>query len=75
MAKNKKDKPKVSKQPRERKVTVMFTDEEMGVIEKYLDKYKIQNRSRWFRETLLTHILRVYDEDYPTLFSENEMRR
>jgi len=33
------------------------------------------NRSRWFRETVLNHYFKNMDQDYPTLFSENEMRR
>jgi hypothetical protein len=38
-----------------------------------LRKNKITNRSRWFRETVLNHIFKNMDQDYPTLFSENEM--
>ncbi|MDL2223091.1 hypothetical protein LJB98_03230 [Bacteroidales bacterium OttesenSCG-928-M11] len=75
MAKKKKNKPKVSKQPRDKRVAFMVTPEELNALNKYLGKYKINNRSRWFRETLLAHILKVYDDDYPTLFGENEMRR
>ncbi len=41
----------------------------------YLKKYKITNRSRWFRETVLNHVLKNMEQDYPTLFEENEMRR
>lgn len=53
----------------------MLNEEEFKTIDNYLTKYKIKNRSRWFRETLLQHILRVLEKDYPTLFGENEMRR
>ncbi len=41
----------------------------------YIKKYKIANRSRWCRETIISHILKSLDQDYPTLFGENEMRR
>lgn len=53
----------------------MLSDEEYATINFYLKKYNITNRSRWYRETLLTHIFKNMDADYPTLFGENEMRR
>lgn len=53
----------------------MLTDEEHEVIAFYLKKYNISNRSRWYRETILAHVLKMMEKDYPTLFEENEMRR
>ncbi len=61
--------------PRVRKAVFMLNDEEHRLILFYLKKYKITNRSRWYRETLLNHILINMEQDYPTLFEENEMRR
>lgn len=40
-----------------------------------MKKYKMENRSRWIRETVIAHVLKILDKDYPTLFDENEMRR
>ncbi|MDD4516185.1 hypothetical protein [Massilibacteroides sp.] len=62
-------------QPRVHRVAFMLNDDESKVVDRYLQKYKIQNKSRWYRETILTHILRTLEEDYPTLFKETEMRR
>lgn len=61
--------------PRVHKVTFMLNDDEHKVVERYLARYKIINKSRWYRETILFHILKTLEEDYPTLFNENEMRR
>ena len=61
--------------PRTYKVTFMLTEEEQKAVDRYLAKYKIMNKSRWYRETILSHILKTLEEDYPTLFAENEMRR
>jgi len=61
--------------PRVRKAVFMLSDEEHNLIQFYLKKYKITNRSRWYRETVLNHILKNMEQDYPTLFEENEMRR
>jgi len=49
--------------------------EEKRAIESYLKKYRISNRSRWMRETLITFIMQKLGQDYPTLFDEQEMRR
>lgn len=60
---------------RTKKVVFTLADEEYELIHFYLKKYKITNRSRWYRETVLSHVLKSMDKDYPTLFEENEMRR
>ncbi len=61
--------------PRVNKVSFLLNDDEQNAINRYLARYNIQNKSRWYRETILSHVLRVLDEDYPTLFKETEMRR
>ncbi|MDD4777124.1 MAG: hypothetical protein PHV53_02430 [Fermentimonas sp.] len=65
----------VKTKPRNKKVAFTLADEEYDLIHFYLKKYKITNRSRWYRETILTHVLKNMEKDYPTLFEENEMRR
>ncbi|HBT86542.1 MAG: hypothetical protein PHO13_06300 [Fermentimonas sp.] len=60
---------------RNKKVVFTLADEEYEFILFYLKKYKITNRSRWYRETILAHVLKSMEKDYPTLFDENEMRR
>lgn len=61
--------------PRVHKITFMLNEDEYKTVQRYLTKYKIGNKSRWYRETILTHIIHTLEEDYPTLFNENEMRR
>lgn len=61
--------------PRTKKAVFMLSEAEYDLIGFYLKKYKITNRSRWFRETVLNHVLKNMEQDYPTLFEENEMRR
>lgn len=60
---------------RHSRIVCLVSDEEMKIIDDYLKKYKISNKSNWMRETLLSFIYRNLDEDYPTLFGEHEMRR
>jgi hypothetical protein len=64
-----------AKQLRVHRIVFNLNSDEYRAVERYLDKYKISNKSRWYRETILCHILKILEEDYPTLFKENEMRR
>lgn len=60
---------------RNERYSFLVNTDEKQTIENYLRKYKIRNRSRWMRETLITFIIKNLDQDYPTLFNEQEMRR
>lgn len=60
---------------RNKMVHFSLNEKEMELLSSYIKKYKIENKSRWIRETLVGHILKNLDKDYPTLFGENEMRR
>ncbi|MDR1809279.1 MAG: hypothetical protein LBR34_02595 [Prevotella sp.] len=60
---------------RDKRLVFSLNCEEYDFISSYIKKYKISNQSRWLRETILAHILKTLDHDYPTLFGENDMRR
>ncbi len=60
---------------RHTRLTCLVSDDEMRIIDNYLAKYKIANKSRWMRQTLLASIHKGLEEDYPTLFNEHDMRR
>lgn len=66
---------KSRKSVRKERFTFLANEEEKRMIDSYLRKYKITNRSRWIRETLITFIIKKLDQDYPTLFNEHDMRR
>lgn len=66
---------KKATQTRKDRYSFLVNPDERQMIENYLRKYKIRNRSRWMRETLMTFIIKNLDQDYPTLFDEQEMRR
>lgn len=48
----------------------LFTlnDAENKVLNRFLEKYKVTNKSRFIRETLIITILKKLEEDSPTLF-------
>lgn len=60
---------------RAKNMNFSLSEEEHNLVCSYMKKYKITNKSRWLRETIIAHILKNLDMDYPTLFGENEMRR
>ena len=60
---------------RERRMSILLSEDEQQIVDRYLDKYKITNKSRWLRETILMFIHKNMEEDYPTLFGEHDMRR
>lgn len=70
-----KPKQKLTAAVRTKQANFSLSDEECNLISLYIKKYKISNKSRWLRETVLAHVLKNLELDYPTLFGENEMRR
>ena len=59
---------------RQFKVSFLLNSEELKAMNRYFNKYKIENRSHYLRETLLSQVLQKLDEDYPTLFEPWEMK-
>ncbi len=46
----------------------LLNTHEMRAVDSYCKKYKINNRSRFIRETLVSAILKKFEDDHPTLF-------
>lgn len=46
----------------------MLNDSEQRALDRFCERYKIKNRSRLVRETLMRAILKKIDNDQPTLF-------
>ncbi|ALO14400.1 hypothetical protein L21SP5_00728 [Salinivirga cyanobacteriivorans] len=55
--------------------SILLTDKEISAFEQYCERYKVRNQSQIIREALFKSILQHYDEDYPTLFSKQELAR
>ena len=60
---------------RTNKVQFVFNDKEFDVFSSYCKKYKIKNRSKFIRETIMSAILRQIVEDQPTLFPLEEVEK
>ena len=77
MGKRRKIAPKAAhgEPKRHQRMVCLLSEEEQRIVDRYLAKYRITNKSRWFREMILMFIYKNMDEDYPTLFGEHDMRR
>lgn len=60
---------------RRQRMVCLMSEDELRLVNRYLDKYRITNKSRWLRETVLMFIHKKMEDDYPTLFGEHDMRR
>ncbi len=45
-----------------------LNDEENKALNRYISRYKVKNKSKFIRETLMLAIIRKMEEDHPTLF-------
>ncbi len=48
----------------------LFTlnDEENKALNRFLTKYKVSNKSKFIRETLMIAVIKKFEQDHPTLF-------
>ena len=53
---------------RKNQKAIRFNNKELKAIESYCKRYRIQNRSKFMREAIITAILKKFDDDSPTLF-------
>lgn len=58
---------------RKHRAGFMLNDIEMEAVKAYCKKYKIQNKSKFMRETVLRYVMEQFLEDYPTLFEKQDL--
>lgn len=66
----------ISKSPslkRKYRKAILLNDRELKALDNYCKRYKVKNQSKIIRESLFKSILEHYDDDYPTLFSKQEL--
>ena len=71
----KKDSVKIKKKStlkRTNRHMFMLNDLEQNALNWYLKKYKIQNKSKFIRETILKQVIVQLEKDSPTLFDQAE---
>ncbi len=54
-------------------VAFLLNEKEKEAIESYCKKYKIANKSKFMRETIIGAVMEKFVADYPTLFNQEDM--
>lgn len=62
-------------QRRHKRLTCLVSEREDEIINNYLERFNIKNKSTWIRETILHFVYDRTESNYPTLFNDHEMRR
>ena len=55
---------------RKQKKVILLNNLEVQALDKYFKKYKIDNQSKFMRETIMRTILKKFSDDYPTLWDQ-----
>jgi len=50
----------------------MLNNRELRALNVYCQRFRVKNRSKFLRETLMMAILKRFDEEMPSLFEESE---
>jgi hypothetical protein len=53
---------------------IHFNSKELTAIEAYCQRYRVMNKSQFMRETIITAVLKKFDEDYPTLWDDQQLK-
>ena len=61
---------KEEKLKRTHKLSLMLNDREMRALNVYCTRFRISNKSEFLRATIMTEILKRFDDEHPTLWEE-----
>ncbi len=59
---------------RKKSHSIRFNNREQSAIDQYCEKFRVKNKSKFMREAIITEVLRKFDENYPTLWEDEQMR-
>ncbi|MGQ1889085.1 hypothetical protein ACT29H_01445 [Thermophagus sp. OGC60D27] len=60
---------------RKHKATFLLNDKELEAFEVYCKRYKVKNKARFMRESVMRVVMDQFMEDYPTLFEKEDLDR
>jgi hypothetical protein len=60
---------------RKHKATILFNDKELEAFEVYCKRYRVKNKARFIRESVMRVVMDQFMEDYPTLFEKSDLDR
>jgi hypothetical protein len=59
---------------REISQSIRFNSRELSAINHYCKQFQVKNRAKFMREVIITEVLRKFDENYPTLWNDSQLR-
>jgi hypothetical protein len=60
---------------RKHKAEFLMNDKELEALEVYCKRYKVKNKARFLRESVMRTVMDQFMEDYPTLFEKKDLDR
>ena len=57
---------------RTNRLSLMLNNREMRALSIYCDRYRVKNKSEFLRATIITAILKRFEDEHPTLWEVNE---
>jgi hypothetical protein len=67
-------KPSDDSLKRRKRQAIMFNQREMNAIDHYCSRFKVDNRSKFMREAIITEVLKKFDQNYPTLWEDAQLK-
>ena len=52
---------------------ILFNERELKAIDHYCQRFKVQNRSKFMREAIISEVLKKFEENYPTLWEDQQL--
>jgi hypothetical protein len=59
---------------RELSASIRFNSRELSAINQYCKQFRVTNKAKFMREAIITEVLRKFDENYPTLWDDTQLR-
>ncbi len=57
---------------RKHRQSFMLNELELQALTKYFKKYKVKNHAKFLRETVMTAVIKRFEDDYPRLFEDSD---
>ena len=54
--------------------SIRFNSRELSAINQYCKKFRVKNKSKFMREAIISEVLRKFENNYPTLWDEPQLR-
>ncbi|MFW6371586.1 MAG: hypothetical protein ACOC10_10330, partial [Bacteroidota bacterium] len=58
---------------RKHKAVFLLNDKEQEAFDVYCKRYKVKNKARFIRESVMRTVMDQFMEDYPTLFEKEDL--